>query len=99
MISPERQVLLLILAALGIFTALYSLGVVLNREWVKDDLREKCFRPLGVQWHPLAWWGGFYGTCFEVRYEDLAGLVHKARCWTIGITRNVHWVSDEVIGD
>jgi len=34
MISPERQVLLLILAALGIFTALYSLGVVLNREWV-----------------------------------------------------------------
>ena len=95
--SAETRASLGLFSALGIFAVLWALGVILCREWVKNDLRDRCLRPLSVSWRPLAWWGGFYGCSFWVRYVDLAGLVHEARCWTGGFYRGVTWLSDEIV--
>lgn len=97
MSSPDLQAYLLIAVALGIFSVLYFLGVVLCREWVKNDLRDRYLRPLSVRWRPFALWGGWYGSSFVVRYVDLYGLVHEARCWTGGFSRGVKWDSDEIV--
>ena len=99
MSSPDQQVYVLVSAVLGIVTLLWFLGVVLCREWVKNDLHEKCFRPLSVRWCPFGWWGGYYGCCFKVLYVDLNGLIHAARCRTGGFRQGVRWNSDEVIAE
>jgi len=61
MTSADQRVYVLLSTVLGIVAVLWFLGVVLCREWVKNDLREKCFRPLSVRWCPFGWWGGYYG--------------------------------------
>jgi hypothetical protein len=99
MSSPDRQAYFLVFCALGIFVVLWCFGVILCREWVKNDLRQRCFRPLSVSWRPFAWWGGFYGCCFVVRYVDSADFVHEARCWTGGFKRGVTWSSDEIVSN
>ena len=98
--SPaDRQVYVSLALVLVIFAALWFLGAVLHREWVKRDLRDKGFRPLSVRWHLFGWWGGFYGSCFVACYVDSAGLIHRGRCWVEGVGRGVVWRSDEVIGE
>jgi len=99
MSSPDQVVYVLVSAVLGIVTLLWFLGVVLCREWVMNDLHEKCFRPLSVRWCPFGWWGGYYGCCFKVLYIDFNGLVHVARCWTGGFRQGVRWKTDEVIAE
>jgi hypothetical protein len=80
-----------------IVAALWFLGVVLCRERVKNDLRARSLQPLAVRWRPFGWWGGYYGCCFVVRYVDLSGFVHQARCWTGGVKRGITWYSDEIV--
>jgi hypothetical protein len=99
MSSANVQVLLLLSCALGIFALLCSLGALLCREWVKDDLRARHLSPLSVSWRPFGCWGAYYSCRFVVRYVDVAGLVHKARCWTGGFKRGVTWSSDEIVSN
>lgn len=97
--SGNRQAYVSLALVFVMFAAMWSLGVVLHREWVKKDLRDRGFRPLSVRWRLWGWWGGFYGSCFLVRYVDSAGLIHRGRCWVEGIGQAVVWRSDEIIGD
>lgn len=97
MSSPDWQVCISIAFVLGIFAVLQFLGLVLCREWVKNDLHDRCLRPLSVRWRPFALWGGWYGSAFVVRYVDLYGLVHKARCSAGGFGHGVRWYSDEIV--
>jgi hypothetical protein len=93
----DRQAYILLTVAFGILALLWLFGVILCREWVKNDLRNRCLRPLSVSWRPFAWWGGYYGCCFVVRYLDLEDLIHEARCWTGGFKRGVTWSWDEIV--
>ena len=88
-----------------IFGALSALFIILRRERIKDDLRERLFQPLSVRWAPFgSWWGWYSGprcTFFKVRYVDLEGFIHQARCATGGSgpgRPGVLWKQDEVIG-
>ncbi len=83
----------------GIVAVLCTLAVVLCREWVKTDLRERGFCPLRVRWRPLAFWTDGLTCGFDVRYSDLRGLIHKARCWTYWHRPSVTWEADEIIGE
>ena len=94
--SAEARAYLGLFSALAIFAVLYTLGVILCREKVKNDLRDRCLRPLSVRWRPLAWWGSFYGSSFVVRYLDLQDSIHEARCWTDSLCPVV-WSSDEIV--
>jgi len=86
-------------ASVGVLVAMFLL---LARERVKRDLRERFFEPLSVQWAPFGWWWGWYhgAGCafFEVRYVDLKGCIHQARCAAGGTRPGVLWKQDEVVG-
>ena len=83
-----------------IVVVLQALFIVLRRERIKSDLRERLCEPLSVRWAPLGWWWGWYSgarcSFFKVRYKDLKGFVHRARCATGGSRPGVLWKQDEV---
>src|SRR5947199_3566817 len=75
--------------------ALWSLAVILCREWVKNDLRDRICQPISVRWRFFA---STWITCaFKVIYSDFRGEIHRARCWTYWHRRAVTWESDEII--
>ena len=82
--------------------ALQALSIILRRERIKNDLRERLFEHLSVRWAPFGWWWGWYSgalcSFFKVRYVDLGGFIHQARCATGGSRPGVLWKQDEVIG-
>jgi len=93
--TPVDLIVLRSIAGVAIiFAALWSLGLLLCREWVKSDLRARSLEPLSVRWRPFANWGGFYGYCFLARFADVSGVVREGRCWTGGFKRGVTWYSD-----
>jgi hypothetical protein len=80
-----------------IVAALWSLAVVLCREWVKSDLWERGCEPLRVWWRPFAWRTNWLTCSFSVVYSDFRGQIHRAICWTYWHRRSVIWDSDEII--
>jgi hypothetical protein len=89
-----RNVLLIpCIIALQVF-----LWVVLCREWIKRDLRERACEPLRVRWRPFAWRTNKVTCSFRVDYSDLSGRIHRAICWTYWHRRSVIWGDDRVIG-
>jgi len=94
--TPDNLRLCLNLSAIaGIVAVLWFLGVMLCREWVKNDLRQKVFEPLSVRWRPFASSRVF--CAFNVVYADFGGFIHRARCWTYWHRREVCWEDDEVL--
>lgn len=77
--------------------ALVFLAVVLCREWVKTDLRQRMCAPLRVPWRPFAWRTNRLTCAFGVVYSDVHGLVHRAVCWTYWHRPSVTWDSDEIV--
>jgi hypothetical protein len=83
-------------AVLCIVAALWSLWLILAREWVKNDIRARGFRPIHVRWQPFAWWP-CWGPAFRVLYLDGAGSVHQARCGVCAWHRPVRWRDDKLV--
>src|ERR1700722_11818110 len=85
-----------------IIGVLSTLFIILRRERVKNDLRKRLSEPLSVSWAPFGgWWGWYSGadcSFFKVRYVDLNGFIHQARCATGSFRPGVLWKQDEVIG-
>ena len=74
------------------------LWVMLCREWVKRDLRERMCSFIHIRWRPFAWRTNKVTCSFRVEYSDLGGQIHKAICWTYWHRRRVTWGDDTVIG-
>ena len=75
---------------------LQFLCVMLCREWVKSDLRQRICKPIRVRWRPFA---STRLTCaFKVVYSDFHGEIHRATCRTYWHRRSVTWDGDEIIG-
>ena len=77
---------------------LLSLVVVLGREWVKSDLRDRMCEPIKVRWRPFTWRTNWATCSFKVVYSDFHGQIHRANCWTSWYYRSVKWDEDEIIG-
>ena len=99
MTTQELQVWFNLAIAFGIVAVLLTLAVVMCREWVKNDLCERGCCPLGVRWRPFAWRANQWRCSFDVRYSDLRGLIHKARCSTYWLRPSVTWEADEIVGE
>jgi len=76
---------------------LVFLAVVLCREWVKSDLRQKMCQPLHIRWRPFAWRTNWLACSFRVLYSDIHGQTHRSICWTYWHRPSVTWDSDEII--
>jgi len=74
---------------------LWSLAVVLCREWVKSDLRNRICQPISVRWRFFA--STRIACAFKVIYSDVRGQIHRATCCTYWHRRGVTWESDEII--
>ena len=78
-----------------IIAVLWFLAVVLCREWVKSDLRDRVCQPVSVRWQ---YFSGLPNTCaFKVIYSDFRGQIHRATCWTHWHRPSVTWQSDEIV--
>jgi hypothetical protein len=77
--------------------ALVFLAVVLCREWVKSDLRQRMCQPLRIRWRPFAWRTNLLTYSFRVLYLDVHGQTHQSICWTYWHRPSVTWDSDEII--
>ena len=100
--TPEEfdawwNIMLCVLWAFCIVALLYSLSVILCREWVKRDLRERACQPIKVRWR--FWLSNRAACAFKVVYSDLQGQIHRADCQTSWFYKNVIWFADEIIGD
>jgi hypothetical protein len=80
-----------------IVAVLWFLAVVLCREWVKSDLRNRASQPIKVRW--LFSQSSRITCAFRVVYLDLQGRIHRADCQTGWLYKNVIWFGDEIIGD
>lgn len=60
-----------------IIAALWSLFIILAREWVKRDILERGCRPIRIRWTIFTWWP-VYGPAYRVKYADAEGLIHEA---------------------
>ena len=80
-----------------IVAVLWSLAVVLCREWVKSDLRQRMCKPLRVRWRPFACDTNHLTCSFRVVYSDFRGQMHRAICWTYWHRPSVTWEADEII--
>lgn len=78
-----------------IIAVLWGLGVILCREWVKNDLRKNICRPISVRWRFFA--SGNAGCAFKVVYSDYLGQLHRARCRSDWHRPRVIWESDQII--
>lgn len=94
--SEETRIWLNIAIIFGVVGVLQFLCVVLCREWIKNDLRQKMSTPLSVRWRPFACTR--VSCAFKVTFSDFKGFVHQARCRTYWHRRNVTWEDDEIIG-
>src|ERR1041385_2440786 len=79
-------IFLRLVAVVGIIAVLWALSLMLAREWVKDDLRERGFRPVLIRWRPFPWWP-VWGPAFRVLYADAAGFLHEAWCGLPALAR------------
>jgi hypothetical protein len=77
--------------------ALWTLAIVLCREWVKQDLRERICQPIAVRWRPLV--STHLSCAFRVKYIDFRGQIHRAACRTYWHWKDVRWTDDEIIGE
>jgi hypothetical protein len=74
-----------------VVAALWTLSVLLCRQWVKNDLRRRMCQPISVRWR---WLASTKITChFNVVYSDWNGEVHHARCWTYWHWPRVTWAN------
>lgn len=81
----------------SIVAILVFLAVVLCREWVRSDLRQKICQPIYIRWRPLAWRTNWLTCSFRVLYSDVHGQIHRRICWTYWLRPNVTWDRDEII--
>jgi len=95
--ANDLRALFLLSLALSSIVALQALAILLAREWVKNDLKNKCLTPIKVRWRPFSWWP-VWGPAFGVIYRDATGMVHKALCGVFGWSSSgVRYRYDEVI--
>ena len=80
-----------------IVAALEFLAVILCREWVKGDLRERMCAPIHIRWRPLSWRTNGLACAFTVLYSDLDGRLHRGWCWTYWHRPSVTWERDEIV--
>lgn len=80
-----------------IVAVLWFLAIVLCREWVKRDLRERICQPMKVRWRPLV--SSRLRCAFKVIYSDFRGQIHRATCRTPWYWKEVRWADDEIIGE
>jgi hypothetical protein len=78
-----------------IVAVLWCLSVILCREWVKDDLREKIYEPISIRWRPFACTR--LSCYFKVVYKDFQGDIHQANCRTTWLRRRVTWLDDKIV--
>ena len=81
-----------------IFALLWTLAVLLCREWVKSDLRDRILTPIHIRWRPFSWRTNWLTCAFRVEYSDLNEKIHRATCWTYWYRREVTWETDETVG-
>src|SRR5215471_11018932 len=81
-----------------IVAVLQFLAVVLCREWVKSDLRQRMCQPIRVWWRPFAWRTNWLACSFRVLYSDIHGQIHRSICWTYWHRPSVTWDRDEIVG-
>jgi hypothetical protein len=82
---------------LCIVAVLVALSVVLCREWVKRDLRDRMCAPIRIRWRPFAWRTNRLTCSFRVIYADIHGRIHRSICWTQWLRPSVTWDEDEII--
>jgi len=82
---------------LCIVAILESLAVILCRQWVKQDLAARMFKPIRVRWRPFAWRTNGLACSFRVLYSDIHGRVHCGICWTYWHRPSVTWGGDDII--
>ena len=82
---------------LCIIAVLVALSVVLCREWVKRDLRDRMCAPMRIRWRPFAWRTNRLTCSFRVIYADIHGRIHRGICWTRWLRPSVTWDEDEII--
>lgn len=73
----------------AIVAVLWTLFVILCREWVKRDLRERGYTPVKIRWRPLA--SSRARCAFHVIYVDETGLIYRAHCRTSWIRPSISW--------
>lgn len=72
-----------------IVVLLWSLSIILCREWVKRDLRQKGMTPLNLRWRPFA--SSKMVCAFRVRFLDPQGLEHTRNCRVFWLNPQVRW--------
>ena len=87
-----------IATVVGIVAVLWTLAVMLCREWVKSDMRERMLTPIHIRWCPFSWRTNRLTCAFSVAYSDQNGRIHRATCWTYWYRREVKWETDEIVG-
>lgn len=98
--STKLRVYLALAEVAGIFLIIRLLVLLLQREWVKDDLARRGITPLSVRWRPFSpGWGSNFGAGFRVIYVDELGLTHRAYGWVWERRNKVRWTRDEVIAE
>src|SRR5436190_806418 len=96
MSADDITVYLRLLAVGGIVAVLWSLSLLLAREWVKSSVTSRGFRPIRIRWRPFVWWP-VWGPAFRVLYSDAAGSIHEAECGVPAWHRPVIWREDKGI--
>ncbi len=101
--SAELVVLRNIVGAFGMIGVLIGMLIVLQREWVAQDLRLRIMRPVSICWSPFApgWFDRIQypqlGSAFRVRFVDPFGNVHEGLC-VIELWKQVVWLEDRIVG-
>lgn len=103
LMSVELVVLRNIAGAFALIGVLITMLIVLQREWVAQDLRMRIMRPVSIRWSPFArgWLERMQfpqlGSAFRVRFVDPLGNVHEGLC-VIRLWKQVVWLEDWIIG-
>ena len=90
--SEEVRPFILVAMVPAIVLLLWALGVVLCREWVRQELEEKGFVPEAIRWRFFA--SGRLACCFTAVYRDAGGVQHRARCSTLRHRHEVRWETE-----
>jgi len=104
---PRLLVALAVGFPIALVLLLCFLAAMFQREAVKRELAERGCEPLRIWWMPLSLYGGYWDTCFHVRYRDESGLLHKAICCVYVALmdnpffgqRRVRWYKDKIKGE
>ena len=102
LMSVELVVLRNIFGAFVLIGVLIAMLIVLQREWVAQDLRMRIMQPVSIRWSPFSrgWFERMQfpqlGSAFRVRFVDPLGNVHEGLC-VIRLWKQVVWLEDWIV--